>query len=324
MKILLRNITLILLVTLLNRFPLYGEEAKDSKNEFAGEFSAYGVKVPLGNYYFVKQAISVFGSRFGEAASTAEQLEDRVWTQLLLSYEAFRRNITVTAAELNDELDKTLKSEKAPFDRGKDAAAYEKWVKDKTGETVEMFENQLRHLIQLEKLRTQVMDGIVPTVTLEEAHQEFLNEYNTLELELVQFDELKDAQDFYRKMQKPSLWVKEGKKNPKFAKRPGFVSLEFLINMWKIPKDDCYKMLGEKIDSIYPPTPIYKGYGVFRVLQKRLAEEQEFTKLKDSYFKQVELIKKYEGFNAWLKKLKEEAGIKVYPGQAPEGPGKKE
>ena len=324
MKIFLRNLTFILFVALLCRLPLYGEEAKDGKNEFAGEFSAYGVKVSLGNYYFVKQTIAVFGSRFGEAVATPDELEDQVWTQLLLSYEAFRRNITVSAAELDEELDKTLKSEKASFDRKKDAAAYEKWVKDKTGETVEMFENQLRHLIQLEKLRKQVMDGIVPTVTLEEARQEFLNEYNTLELELVQFDELKDAQAFYRKMQKPSLWVEERRKNPKFAKYPGFVSLEFLINMWKIPKDDCYKMLGEKIDSIYPPTPIYKGYGVFRILKKRLADEQEFAKLKDSYFKQVEMIKKYEGFNAWLKKLKEEARIRIYPKQAPETSGKKE
>ncbi len=134
-----------------------------------------------------------------------------------------------------------------------------------------------------------------------------------MELELVQFDDLKDAEGYYKKMNKSSLWEEEVKRDPKFAKHPGFVSLEFLMDMWKIPKDDLYKMLKLKVNAIYPPTPVYKGYGVLRILNIRVAKEEDFPKLRQSYFKQVEMIKKYEELKSWLKRLKEDADIRVYP-----------
>jgi hypothetical protein len=132
-------------------------------------------------------------------------------------------------------------------------------------------------------------------------------------LELVQFDELAKAKEFFKKMKKASLWKKEGEKDPKFAKHPGFVALEFLREMWKIPEEDLYKMMKLDVDSIYPPTPIYKGWGVFRILKKRVADEAEFSKLRQSYFNQVEMIKKYQELDSWIKNLKEEAVIKIYP-----------
>ncbi|MDD5730456.1 MAG: hypothetical protein PHN57_04945, partial [Candidatus Omnitrophica bacterium] len=42
------------------------EESQVKKEEYAGEFSAYSVKVPLSNYYVVKGAMLVFGNRWGE------------------------------------------------------------------------------------------------------------------------------------------------------------------------------------------------------------------------------------------------------------------
>ncbi|MFA5118462.1 MAG: hypothetical protein WC695_06375 [Candidatus Omnitrophota bacterium] len=289
------------------------QQIQGKPEEFAGELSGYGVKVTAGNYYFIKRVIGVFGTRWGQPPQTEVEFEDRTWEQLLLSYEAFRRNITVSREEVEQEVSKTLKSEKVTFDWQKDKAEYDKWLKEKTGGNSELFENQMRHLIQLEKLRQQVLETFKPAVTEEEAYQEFLNEYNTLELELVQFDEKKDADAFYAKMADPALWDAEAKKDPKFAKHPGFVSLEFLINMWKIPKDDLYKMLEREVNTVYPPIPVYKGYGVIRILKKRLALKEDFPKLRDSYFKQVEMIKKYDELNVWLEKLKVEAKILVYP-----------
>lgn len=312
-----RKIILLAIVCVLPWALVWAEEKQLQKEEFAGEFQGWGIKVPLGNYYFIKGAIVLFGTRWGASPQTPEELEERTWDQLLLSYEAFRRDIKVEQKEVEEEITKTLSSEKITFDWKQDKEAYAKWLKDRTGETIELFENQLRHLLQLEKLRQQVLETIKPAVTEQEAYQEFLNEYNTLELELVQFDEQKDAESYYQKMKDPALWEAEAKKDPKFAKRPGFVSLEFLMDMWKIPKDDLYKMLTQEENSTYPPTTVYKGYGVFRILKKRVAQESEFPKLRDSYFKQVEMIKKYEGLKLWLKQLKEEAKIKKYELPAP-------
>jgi hypothetical protein len=313
MKNRIRALILFLALIACVSIPSYAQETQTKQEEFAGEFSGWGVKVPLGNYYFVKGTISVFGTRWGPMPQTKEDWEDRIWEQLALSYEAFRRDIKVDQKDLEEEITKTINNEKVPFDWKKDKEAYGKWLKERIGEPAELFENQLRHLLQLEKLRQQVMDSIKPTVTEQEAYQKFLNEYNTLELDLVQFDELKDAQAFYDKMLDPKLWDEELKKDPKFAKHPGFVSLEFLMDMWKVPKDDLYKMLKMEVNSVYPPAPVYKGYGVFRILQKRLAQDADFSRQRESYMKQVEMIKKYEGLQSWLKQLKVEAKIKAYP-----------
>lgn len=302
---------------------VFGELTEISKEVFVGEFSGWGVKIPISNYYFVKAAISIFGTRWGGTPQTEQELEDATWEQLVLSYEAFRRDIKVEQKEIDEEIAKMLQSEKVSFDWQKDKDSYEKWVRDKTREPTMVFENQLRHLIQLENLRKQVLENFRPTVTEEEAKEEFINEYNTIELELKQFDQQKDAQDFYEKIKDPRLWEEQAKDDPKFFMRPGFVSFEFLINMWKLPKDDLYKMLELKIDTIYPPIPIYKGYGVCRILKKRPAVEADFPKLRESYFKQVESIKKYEELKIWVKQLKVEAGIIVYPKQEAKEKNKK-
>jgi hypothetical protein len=279
---------------------------------YAGEF--FGIQVPIGNYYFVKGALMVFGNKWGPQPTTAEELESCVWNDLLLSYEAFRKNIEVKQEEVDEEITKILRDEGVKFDWRKDKEAYAKWLKDKTGEPPELFQNQLKHLIQLKKLRDQVMDGIKPEVSEEEAHQEFLNEYNTLSVELAQFNELKDAEEFYKKVKaNPKAWEEEKAKRPKDFKRPGFVSLEFLMDLWKFQKDAVYKMMQTGIGDIYPLTPVYKGYGVFKVLEKRPAEEAQYPKLKESYHRKIESKKKYQGLEEWIKNLKEQANIKPYP-----------
>lgn len=316
MRIFFKSVCATAVCVLCMHSALYCQQPKPSQEKFVGEFAGYNVKVPVGNYYFVLGTLRVFGTKWGAPPQTEAELEAQVWDQLLLSYEAFRRNITVDQKEIDDEIGKILKSEKVDFDWKADKALFEKWLKEKTNEPPDLFQNQLGHLKKIEKLRQQVLDSVIPTVTEDEARQEFLNEYNTLEIELVQFDEKKDAEAFFNKMKKPSAWVKEGKRNPKFAQHPGFVSLEFLINMWKIPFEDCYKMIKLEVNTIYPPTPIYKGFGVFRILKKRVADESEYPKLRDSYFKQVESIKRYQGLEKWLKKLREEAKIVIYPKEA--------
>ncbi len=291
-----------------------GEQPALQRDDPVGAFEGFDVTVPAGNYYFAKGAIRVFGTKWGGQPQTDAELEERVWEDLLLSFEAFRRNIIVTDAEVGEEADKILKSEKAVFDRTKEPSAYEAWIKEKTAEPRELFENQLRHLIQIEKLRKAVMEGFNPPVTEEEAHQEFLNEYNTLSVEMAQFDGKQPADAFYRRVKRSAaLWGKEVKENPKLFRRPGFVALEFLMEMWQFPKTDAYKMLALDVGAVYAPIPIYGGkYGVCRILQKRRADEEGYPKVRQSYFDQVKMKKKYDELIAWIKRLKAAARIKVY------------
>ncbi len=280
---------------------------------FAGRI--FEAQVPLDNYLFVKGALSVFGNKFGSPPANKEEEERYVWDQLLLSYEAFRRGVTVNQEEVEEEVRKILQADAAAFDFKSDAPAYEEWVKEKVNASVVIFENQIRHLLQIQKLRQQVMDSIAPSVSLNEAKQEFLNEYNSLSLEVAEFADLKEAAGFYDKVKRnPKPWDEEKDKKVKEFRRPGFVALEFLMDIWKFPKEALYKMIRLKPGSIYPPVPIYKGYGVSKVLETRLADDMEFEKpnIKESYYEQIRIRRKYEGLDKWFEDLKKQADIEVY------------
>ena len=305
------------LVFCIGNFAVFAQEEviKIQDEQPAGEF--FGVPVPMDNYRFAKAAAAIFGSRWGAEPTTPQEVENSDWEDLLLSYEAHRRNITVAQEELDDEMTKLLKAEKVDFDWKKDKPAYEKWVKDRVREPIQLFENELRHLLQLQILRESVRKSFQPKVTQEEAMQEYLNEYNTLAVEFVQFEDLKAAQAYYAKMKDPKLWEKEAKKNPKFAVRPGFVSLECLIELWKIPKEDAYAMLDSKEGSVYKPTLIYRGYGVFHTLEKRVAQKEKFPEVEKSYYEQIKVKKQYAALIDWIKQLKKDADIKIFV-KAPE------
>jgi hypothetical protein len=298
---------------------LCAQEIKPSDNnaagnvnpEYAGEF--FDTKVPEQNYMFVRNAVTVFASRWDAVPKTEEEKKDAIWDQLLLSYEAFRRNIAVTQEEVDAEISNLLQEHKVDFDWKVNKEAFQNWVREKAGEPVELFENQIRHLLQIEKLRRNIIESIQPNVTQEEAHQAFLNEYSSLSVELVQFDNQKEAESFYQKVKlKPELWDKEREARPDIFKKPGFVSLQFLMDIWKFPEDAVHKMLEMRKGQFYGPSPIYKGYAVFQVLEVRQADEKEFAKVKDRYFDKVKKRKQYQGYNEWFKNFKEQAKIKVY------------
>ncbi len=310
--------TRILIVMMVNISFLFGIlQAQEPKSNPENIGEIFGMVVPLNNYNFVKGTIMIFGNYWGPQPQTPQELEDCVWNDLVLSYEAFRRNVIPKQEDVDAEISKTLSSEKVDFDWKKDKDAYAKKIKERAGVPVELFENQIRHLVQLRDLRKQVMDGITPVVDDKEAYQEFLNEYNTLSVELAQFVKLKDAEEFYSKVKKKiKFWDTEKKKRPNDFKRPGFVSLEFLMDMWKFSKDDVYKMIKMKIGAVYQPSPVYKGYGVFRILEIRQADEKKYPELKKSYQEQIKNKKRYVGLNEWIKSLKKQADIRIYPAKA--------
>ncbi|MFH1397866.1 MAG: hypothetical protein ABIH27_04885 [Candidatus Omnitrophota bacterium] len=279
-------------------------------NIFAGEFVGWGIKVPADNYIFVKNTILAFANKRSSLVASDEELEDQIWEQLLLSFEAFRQGIYVEPKELEDRITKVLDGYKINFNWKQNRNAYMIWVRDNLKEPVEVFENQLRHFIQLDKLRQRVVESIKPEISEDEIRQDFRNENNIIGLELVQIEDLKRAQDFYAKMKDPGLWEIKAKDDPNFSQRLGFVAFKYLIDTWKIPSEDLYRMIKMEDNTIYPPTPIYKGYGVLRILKKKVADENDFTKVRDRYYKNAQIFKKYEGLSAWIQKLKEEAMIR--------------
>ncbi|MFH0940417.1 MAG: hypothetical protein V1840_00990 [Candidatus Omnitrophota bacterium] len=201
-------------------FAAFAEEEviKIQDEQPAGEF--FGVPVPMDNYRFVKAALVIFGARWGAEPATPQEVENRVWEDLVLSYEAHRRNIIVPQEEIDEEITKLLKAEKVAFDWKKDKVSYEKWVKDRVREPKALFENQLKHLIQLQALRESVRKSFQPQVTQEEAMQEYMDEYNTLEKRVTQkekFPEVKKSYEEQIKVRKQyealNDWTRQLKKD---------------------------------------------------------------------------------------------------------------
>ncbi|MBI4845534.1 MAG: hypothetical protein HY810_03555 [Candidatus Omnitrophica bacterium] len=176
-------------------------EDKPQAPEFAGEF--FGQHVPIGNYYFAKRVVMSFSAGWRGTPEDEKQLEDMVWQELLFSFEAFRRNIAATSEEIDTEIEKILKSNNVEFSFRVDKEKFQEWAQSTLGVDVETFRNQVEHLIKLEKLRKEALNSSDPQVTEEEAFQKFLDEYNTLLVELKQFDEKADAEKFYQEAIKP-------------------------------------------------------------------------------------------------------------------------
>lgn len=438
----------------------FAQNQPASEVKLAGKL--FGVDVPAGNYYFAKRAVLSFGAKWRGAPKDEAELEDIVWQELLFSFEAYRQGISAEPEEIDKEIEKLLKAGKVEFEWRIDKEEYQKWVKDNLNMELDVFRNQLEHLVKLEKLRKKTIESFDPAVTEEEAYQKFLNEYNTLMVELRQFDELKEAEDFYNKSIAPvskkenqmliwhdlllssdaakrgikikdeeidkhiqrflynldahfkwkeepdkfdawaneqfgvsaevfkkrivqlmvvdelrlkilskeeqeidsdnkykeflkknkkvaiaykfffdafvngekdvlkfsdlgeakefygkikrtaGFWEDEKRKDPKVFKVPGFVAVDFLLHMWGFKKDDAYKMLETDIGAFYPPAPIYKGYGVFKVLKVRRAEDPDYEKRKEQYFAKVKKIKQYDLYKQWVEDLKQKAEIERY------------
>jgi len=283
----------------------------------AGTF--FGDTVSIENYKIILRTVLTFQTPWGSIPNNLEQAEKRVWDDLILSYEAHRRQITVEQREVEEKITETLKGDEVLFNWKESPDEYEQWVQDMLNQPIELFENQMRHLVQVKKLHQQVRDSINPIITEEEAFAEFLNERNSLSVEVAEFDKLEEAEQFYKQVKIDSnVWEETAKKDKESIsedrkfRRPGFVALEFLIEMWKFPKGDVYDMIEMEIGEVYPPAPIYKGYGVFKVLDIRRADESNFSERKDSYFNQLRSRAKYKGFKDWLANLRKDADIQIY------------
>ena len=293
------------------------------ESQIAGTF--FGEPVPSGNYYFLLKVVLSYGSPWGNIPQDRTQLEQRLWDELILSYEANRRQISVSESELQEKISETLNGEHVAFQWKQNPGEYARWVQERIGGSVNLFENQMRHLVQVKKLYDEVLSGINPSVTEDEAFQEFLNEQNSLSVELAEFDNLEDAQSFYQKViQDKSFWEQKTKENKaqdsdqRQFRKPGFVTLEYLMDMWGFPKKALYEMMEMEKGAVYPPTPIYKGFGVYKILDSKKADGTQFSGRKQGYIEQLEYRKRYNGFENWLRNLRDKADIQIFMEPPPE------
>lgn len=269
--------------------------------------------VPLSNYEFVSKTISSFGNPFGAAPKNAREFEELVWEQLVLSYEAFRRNINISEKELEEEVGEILTKEKLPFDYKNDSLALEDWVNKRFGVSFVTYRNQLRHILQLRKLLEEVKKSFRLQITEKELRQVFLDENTSLDLEFALFKDESQAWEFFHKAKKEKgYWEKMKSQSPYLFKRTGLLVFSFLVNAWKFPREDLQRMLKLPLGTIYKPLSVYGGFAVSRLQNRRIADESYFALRRYVYYDKLMAKKNEEALKMWVNRLKDKAKIQIF------------
>ena len=290
--------------------PAHQPTPPDPDQQIAGII--FGTPVSANNYYFAKRVAYTYPQGNWDRLSDEER-ERAIWEALILHYESFRRGVTVSEEELTQRINAVLRDQQQSFTRSQDPAAYARWTQEFLGESVEAFEHQMRYLLQIEQLKTQVRESLPVAVTEDEMRQEFLNEKHHVGGEMVVFDTKDEAQAFYEQVKDPARWD-EMKASGKQQVRPvGTMTLEAYIDLWSIPKEQIYAFHDLEIGSVGPPMPFGQQWCVYRLLDKRTGDLENFPKERDAYERQLKVKKQYEGLKRWIEEFKRSANLKVFP-----------
>ena len=91
-------------------------------------------------------------------------------------------------------------------------------------------------------------------------------------------------------MKNPALWKEKydvkKEDGQKGASWINIMSLEALIDLWKIPTEDAYRILNHR-EGDFIVAKFYYGEGVFRLLTKREADMSKYDQKKKEYYKNV-------------------------------------
>lgn len=291
------------------------EGAPASTNQLDAEGVAgyiFGVPVSVGNYYFAKRVSQMFPRPWEEGLSGADR-ERAIWEALLLHYESFRQGVDVSDEALEKRIKSVLKNEQQSFTRSEDPQAYATWVEERLGESVELFENQMRYMLQIDLLKDEMRESFSVTVSEEDMQQEFLNEKHHLGGEMVTFETKEEAEAFYGRLKEPSRWeemIAEGKEN---VRPVSLMTLEAYLNLWGIPREQLYAFHALELGSVGPPMPFGRQWCVYRLLEKRTGDLKDFPQERDAYYQQLTTKKRYAALKEWIEGLKVSAELKVLP-----------
>jgi len=288
--------------------PSSGGAAIPPTNRIVGYI--FGVPVPAGNYYFAKLVSRRFPRPWEERASP-EDLERSIWEALILHYEAFRQGVTLSEEQLEERINGVLRSQQQSFARHGDPAAYDTWVKETVGEDVELFEHQMRYLFTVDVLKERMRESFAVTVTEDEMQQEFLNEHHHIAGEMAVFDAREEADAFYQGVREPAQWEAMNAKGDTAVRPVSMMTLEAYIDLWGVSKDQAYALHALEIGSVGPPMPFGKQWCVYRLLEKRTGDVQDFPAKRDSYLKQLQAKKQYAKLVEWLEALKASAKLVI-------------
>jgi len=237
------------------------------------------------NYY--KTAL-LFTRSGNKQERSDEDTRQEAWQNLVFIKEARDSGVRVPQAEVLAEVKRLLAEKNAEYGSDK----YRSWVLTNFGESTEVFETRIEELLLVNKLLKAKLDPEVK-VTDQEIKDKFANGYNSFESEYILFgqNQQKEAADFARQAKNnPKLWydtyVEKKPLGQKGASWINVMSLEALIDLWQIPKEDAHRILNSKPGEFIAAKNYY-GDVVFRLLYTRKANLKEFDAAKQEYYRKM-------------------------------------
>lgn len=264
--------------------------------------------------YFLKTAFLL--TRSGEQDRPGEEAVQEAWQNLIFRQEAGKLDITVSPEELKEELKRLLSEKYIEYGTNK----YHIWVITQLKEDIDAFERRIEDLLIINKFMGLKTNPKV-SVTKEEMKQKFLNQYNSFESEYIKFDSKEEAKEFLEKVRKnPRLWkdtyTEKKTEGQKGASWINIMSLEALIDLWKIPKNDAYRIFSHNKGE-FVVASFYYGDGVFRLLYKREADMEKYNEKKKKYYRDMlTTVKKRKLIKDYFQDLLERANYKDYVAEA--------
>ncbi|MFC1624045.1 peptidylprolyl isomerase [Candidatus Omnitrophota bacterium] len=260
-------------------------------------------------YYF--KTASLF-TRTGKQERTEEETILEAWEDLIYRHETRDLNITASREELEEELNRLLSEKDIEYD----TSEYRLWIKSQFSEDVETFERRIEDLVIINKLLKLKGDPEV-SVTDEEMLQKFMNQYNSFESEYIKFENKEKAEEFLGKLKEnPRLWKDTyDEKRPQGQEGASWIntmSMEALIDLWKIPKEDAYNIHSHN-EGDFIVARFYYGDAVFRLLRKKEADMERYNDKKKEYYKNVlTRVKKQKLVKGYFEDLLKRANYKDY------------
>ena len=280
-----RKILLLVLACLLSfvRGTTSAQEPPLASMDIVGE--AFGKPV-TGNEFFYYYKTAAMFTRKGKESRTEEETRLEAWENLIYRKEAASLNITISQEELKKESERLLSEKNIVYG----SENYYAWVKEQFREDASIFERRLEDLLIINKFMQVKTDPAV-TVTEEEMKQKFLNQYNSFESEYIRFENKEAAEGFLKKVKEnPRLWKdtydEKRAQGQKGAAWINIMSLEALIDLWEIPKEDACRILTYKMGD-FIVAKFYYGDAVFRLLYKKEADMAEYNEKKQKYYKDM-------------------------------------
>lgn len=289
--------------------PAAASQSSAPETELAGQI--FDAPVPMGNYYFAKRVHGMFQTP-EERAMTPEQMEQHVWHNLVLSFEASRRQIEVTEEEFSQWVDSVLSVLELKFTRAANPDEYKKWIEETLKQSVELFENQMRYLATIEKLKREIVKEMQVTVTEEEMRKDYLNTENHVAGEYLLFDKKEEADAFYNENRDIAKWDAYKAASADKVKPFMMITVQAIVDLWGVPQEQIDEFHAMDLGMVGKPLPFGTQWGVFRLLEKRTGDFTNYESKKENLQKRVEARKKYQAGQDWIKNIDKEAKIQVW------------